>query len=707
MFAVHTLVDIGRTDEAKVYLKKLLAAKPDRKTLAELHREHHSYFFFQLSRDHRLRPEGEQLGKAVLDAAYEAAHDPARLRQLVKQLSAPLPGPRQQALEELNAVGTASVPPLLEALADPQRASEYPALRHALPRLGADALTALTAVLESPDDALRQQVIGVLGQAKSAVAVPYLVGLCARTATPAPTRDAAAQALEQMCGKRPTTEEMARYLYRRAQEHYDGAVPAPLDYDDKLTLWHWDAKDKRPVPRRYPAAEAAMITAARLAADLYQLQPGNSDYRRLFLTTDLEAAKIEQGLGRRLPREGTAYKAAAAAGVAALEDVLQYASEHGRPLAATGAVEILGDIGTVALLHSVDGRPRPLVLALRHGDRRLRFAAAEAICKLDPQQPYAGSSQLAETLGYLIRTVGSRRALVAHPRVDQSQSLVGMLSQLGLDGDAARTGSEAFRMATSHADHEFLLLSDGIDRPDMNETIQLLRRDPRTRRLPIGLMARAENVRRCEELARLHPLVASFPRPHDVPTLAFLAGRLRDLAGRELVPYDERLDQAVAAMDHLLRLADAPRRYGFYDLYRQLDAAQAAMFTPPLSAKAAHLVGLLGSPEAQRALVNLASQQARPLEQRQAAVKGLLVAVQRHGLLLTRDEILRQYDRYNRSQSLDADTQHVLSAVLDAIELPSKRAQSSGAGPGATDKPRTPPRGGTGDKTPEKAPPKA
>ena len=260
-------------------------------------------------------------------------------------------------------------------------------------------------------------------------------------------------------------------------------------------------------------------------------------------------------------------------------------------------------------------------------------------------------------------------------------------------------------MATANADYEFLMLSDGIDRPGLNETIQVLRRDPRTRRLPIGIMAREENVRRYDELARITPLVASFPRPHDVPTLAYLAARLRELAGRELVPYDERLDQATAAMDHLLRLAAAPRDYSFYYLHRQLDAAQAALFTPQLAARAARLLGLLGTPEAQRTLVNVASQQAYPLERRQAAAKGLLVAVQRHGVLLTRDEILLQYDRYNRSQVLDAGTQQVLGAVLDAIELPGKRAQPPTAAPGTKDKPATPPRQPAEGKAPAKKPP--
>jgi hypothetical protein len=43
---------------------------------------------------------------------------------------------------------------------------------------------------------------------------------------------------------------------------------------------------------------------------------------------------------------------------------------------------------------------------------------------------------------------------------------------------------------------------------------------------------------------------------------------------------------------------------------------------------------------------------------------------------LTRDEILLQYDRYNRSEFLDAGTQQVLGQILDAIESPSQTSKT-------------------------------
>ena len=71
MFAVQTLFDIGRTDEAKLYLKKLLAAQAGSRRAGRVPPEvRHRRSSTGCSRDHRMKPEGEQLARAVLDAAY-------------------------------------------------------------------------------------------------------------------------------------------------------------------------------------------------------------------------------------------------------------------------------------------------------------------------------------------------------------------------------------------------------------------------------------------------------------------------------------------------------------------------------------------------------------------------------------------------------------------------------------------------------------
>ncbi len=687
MFAVQTLVDIGRVDEAKVYLKKLVAAAPQRETLVSFHDKYGSALFYRLLRDHRLKPEGEPFARSVLDAAYATARDPALLKTLVKQLNDPAPLARDQALDKLRAADSAVLPPICEALSDRNRAAEHPRLRAALVALGPTMIDPLLAALDCADATLRVQVLNVLGQFRTSRAIPLLIGPSLAADTPAEVRAAAKQALLQIVGKQPSQYEAEQFLYRRAKGFFDGDLPAQPDEDDKIAMWQWDEQQKTCVSRHYPATQAGLILAARLARDLYRMAPENADFRRLFLATNLQFAQLEHGLDRPLPEDpGTAYAQAAALGTGVLEDLLVYALEKGYAPAAQAAVQILGERGQASLLRADGGRPRALVLALQCPDRRVRLAAARAIIRIDPKSAYAGSSALPETLAYLVRTAGSRRVLVAHPRMERAQSLVGFLNKIGFDADSARTGNEVFRLASTNPDYEFVMLSDGIDKPSASETIQMLRRDPRTSGLPVGLMAREDTLGKAEQSAEQDRLVLAFPRPHDTQTMGYEATRLAELSGRATTTRDERVEQAQEALDYLGRLAQAPREYAFYDLLRHEAAIRAALSLPQFSVTAATVLGWLGSPAAQRALVTFAGQIARPVAARQAAAKAFAFAVQQHGVLLTREEVAQQYERYNQSATEDEETQQVLASLLDVIESRSKKSKP-GAVPAPAENP--------------------
>jgi HEAT repeat protein len=685
MFAVQTLFDVGHREEAKQYLQRLLATDPNRDQLEAMYDEYGGSFFFRLSRDPQVQPEGAQLGQAVRDAAYQASREPERLRGLVRQLSDASDATRRHALQDLLRAGDAAIGPLLDALGDSGRAAEHPQVRDAFLAFGDSVIEPLLGALEAPNTTLRAQVITVLGRIGTSRAIAPLVTPALTEQQPAEVRQAARDALVRIVGAVPSRYEAARYLQRRTQAYLEGgALAAAPDYEGLTTIWRWDQQQQTVVPHRYPPAEASRMLAARLARQLIQLAPDNTDYQRLYLVTNLTDAKIRAGIDQPLPQgPDTMHAQAVQAGAASIEDVLAYAMQHEHIPAAIAAAEVLGSLGDEALLRSDDGRPRPLALALRYGDRRLRLAAADAIMQIDPQRAYPGSSYLPETLGYLIRTTGTRRALVSHPRVEKAQTLVGMLNRLGFEADAATSGKETFRLASTNPDYEFVLISDAVDFPAADETIQAFRKDPRTSSLPVGLMMREHNLQRARSLAAADPLVEAFPRPHNEETMTFQVSRLLELAGHQAATHDQRVRHAQRALEHLLYLAENAQQLPFYDLYRQREAITSALFTPQLAVPAARVLGLLGSPDAQRSLVTLASQHARPLAERQAAANAFEQAVSQHGLLLTRDEILLQYERYNQSASLDSGTQQVLGSILDTIERPGQQASATTAPAGA------------------------
>lgn len=701
MRAIGVALDLREFAAAKQFIRQLQAAGLDTGGVAALVREFGSSAFVRIGRIKELEPEGKQFALAALRAADAVARDPVRLQGIVARLDDPSPIVRRAAIRELQRAGSAAVAPLVRVLANPIQRDIHADVRAALYYLGTPAIEPLIGVLEAPDPALRVHAIAVLGRLEATDAMNLLVGPSVNPREDAAVREAALQTLERMTGRRPHPADARDVLAARVVELMDGELPRRPDENGQIELWQWDAAQTAAVPRRYPASEAGAVLAAALARDLYALAPDDPAYRRLYLEAILGAAKIQTGLHLPLPRgEGTAHAAAAALGSAAVEDALYHALEQDRVPAAIAAAEVLGDVGSTATVHSGSPAPAPLVAALAHPNQRIRFAAAEAIAKLDPIHPFPGAGRYIATLARFARTEALPRVLVAHPRSGVSQTLAGLLTQMGYEAEAAYTGRAAYEMASRHPDYAFLLLTDALNDPPVDQLVQLLRQDFRTANLPLGVLYRieVEPIRYTQDtfeqleaatrtgdpvpglyykegrlldarrIAAGDPRTEVFPQVYEPATLEPVARRLVDLAGGDFVTPPERIHFARVALDALGRYAADPVTYAYLNVVSVEGSLIKAVNQTELALPALHALGLLGSAAAQRTLVNTASQNALPLEMRQAAAAAFAVAVARQHLQLTTREILLQYDRYNLSEHLDPETQAVLGSVLDTLE---------------------------------------
>ena len=374
---------------------------------------------------------------------------------------------------------------------------------------------------------------------------------------------------------------------------------------------------------------------------------------------------------------GSIHDEATKADVELLEQVLQLCFEKQLEGAAVAVVNLLGQSNDVNVLLTNDGQTSVLVKSLKSTMRHVQFAAARAVMNLDPTRPYPGSSHVSEVLGYLATSGGERRVLIGNPRSDQAQRWVGLLNALGFVADKKPIGRALVLQAFSSPDYEYFLISDAIDHPPYRELVQVLRHDYRTAALPIGLVAREENMRSAEWFAKTDTRLLTLGPPQTKDDVARDARRLLVTAGRSYVPPEERIEQAKFALDALARLAEHSETYAFYDLIHLDERLGHALDTPGLTTKAAAVLGFLGTSYAQRALLDVANSQFRPLPERQAAATAFDVAVARRGVMLSRKQIRRQYELYNASESLDRDTQQVLSAILDSIEGPSRTSDSA------------------------------
>lgn len=667
--AAQTALQFGRADEAKKHLEKLLADKPADDAIAPL-TARFGPFLLQLIGAKDVQPEGQQVAELVQAAAQRVSQNPGRIEALIQQLSDPNPAKQQAALTKLNDIGVAVVNPMLKVLADPSRAGEHTALRSALVALAITTELPLIAALDTSNSELQLQIIAVLGRMQSKRAAIRLIPIALDSNSPPQARQLAAASLQKVFGAAPDRYEASRYLRQHVDRYLRGDVDVDRNVDDSATLWTWNDAETAATPITLPRRDAGVQLAAQAARSLQELNPGDDSIRQQKLLIDLELLQVSVGLDRPLDPAATQAVLASHTAVADLNAVLLDAMRLGRVAGALAAAQALGQANDAGAVRGMGDVESPLAKALTFPDRRVRLAAASTMIKLAPGEQFPGAGRLGETLAWLANTSGTNSILIGHPRGEEAQTLVGYANALGYDGEGTYTGRMLADRAFANPDFTCVLVSDAIDGPPVEELVQWLRRDYRTARLPVGVMARSERLLRLEQAFADDRFTTVYPRIHSVEVCDSEINKLKAIAGRNFVDRDEKITAARSALAALETLIKRPAVFAQYDLIRQEPTLIGALSNPALSAQAADLLAYYPTASSQQALVDAASQSTRELVDRQAAAKAFTTSVQAHGLRIGKPQIAQQYVRYNASQTADQPTQELLGAVLDTIETP-------------------------------------
>ena len=181
---------------------------------------------------------------------------------------------------------------------------------------------------------------------------------------------------------------------------------------------------------------------------------------------------------------------------------------------------------------------------------------------------------------------------------------------------------------------------------------------------------------RARRLADLDPLTFALFEPVTADQMLFQTRRLRQAAAFQVITVEERLIQARACLDWFGKILADQSTYGFYNPVRHQEPILDALFFPLLCDPAAGALANIPTPEAQKALLALASQNTEILEHRKQAAAAFDLHVKHHRVLLTRDEIRQQYDLYNKNIGGLQEEVDILGGLLDSIETPVAPAAS-------------------------------
>jgi hypothetical protein len=200
----------------------------------------------------------------------------------------------------------------------------------------------------------------------------------------------------------------------------------------------------------------------------------------------------------------------------------------------------------------------------------------------------------------------------------------------------------------------------------MGEVAYQLRIADRTAGVPILIASSVPRLPAAQRIVANDLLVLAAPRPHGPGALAALVEQTIALTARPLAPKEERTAQAAQALTWLAALLTGGTPYD--ELERDAALVNRTLMNPELAGPSLAVLAALGTAASQTALLDYASAHTLPIEARRTAAAAFATNVSRHGLHLTREEVLRQYDRYNASETDDAETQQILGQILDIIE---------------------------------------
>lgn len=665
MEAVMTLIDLNAWDAATEVFKPIAAEKLSPEEMAVIAHRLGTARLLSLAgtAGEKQIPGARVFAQKCLAAAEKLARSPDNLQELITELGSDSAETRQAARHDLAVIGTPAAAACLHALATATDKDTRAELMLALTGMRPLVNPLVVAALVDGKGQFRRDVAELAGHLQLVEAVPWLATLAAGS-DENPEVIAAAQGALLKLGLSLPNQYDALAVVKRAIERLDTGIPTDEISRDSDLWWSYDPEKKVVSSREFSPALLRSLAHTRLTQNYLVLVSASSEDRQLAILSAIETAHL---LDQAPPNE--ILELAKGLSVEQLSSMLALSMKSNRGAAAVTICEMLGERGDHGALTSFDGLPTPLARAVNDPNPEVQFAALAAIMKINPQQSFAGASAVPAALWRFAAGSGTPQAVAGAPTAAHAEDWAGGLRGLGFDAIPVFTGIDVVRTALESPRLELVLVDSNIGKPLIREVVYQLRTHSRLAHVPIAVLTGSEDMALGAELAGVDDHLLSVSRPHGAEAMKSLVDRLAVLADNHYTA-EARTQKATQALEWI---AELMRDGGPYDeMLRNSDDLERTLFQNELSQASLGALAAAGTAGSQQALVDFASLPSQPLELRRQAAKAFADSFEQFGCLLTADQIAAQYDRYNASESADAETQQVLSEVLDTIEKKKK-----------------------------------
>jgi CheY-like chemotaxis protein len=485
--AAMDALDRGADQEALDHLKRILSEDFSHEAAFELwQRTEHRVWLRLLTQGGELEVVAKELMDRASMGRKQRQNNPDAIRELVKGLATDDVLARNRIVNQLASdYGEYAVPIMVYSLADQSDKDRRVNVMNALTRMGPDVVPPLIEALDAPDAFLRRNVASTLSYIKDDRARPALTALAAND-TDTGVKLAAAQALQKLGG---SGGDAGQLFLAQGDAYYreDDSVLLPFQYSDVVWRWEGNGLASTDVPRFLYAPEMAKKAYYRGLALLPDVGPALAGIARCAVT---EIGRLDEwraageDVGEWEARLQNDDLAAQLAGPEALDVALGWAIAQGDATAASGLCRLLAGAGKRA----TENLQRALASS-RSGAVQGEAAVALGSIAFRNREPASPETVSALTRSASVEVVRIGAVIGA----DQAWSSK-LQSSLGMHVNTWSTGGRGLAALKSTAGVDVIVINDRLPDITPNRVIDELRRDPRTAKTPIFVMASTPDV---------------------------------------------------------------------------------------------------------------------------------------------------------------------------------------------------------------------
>ncbi|MGN6368678.1 MAG: HEAT repeat domain-containing protein [Phycisphaerae bacterium] len=381
------------------------------------------------------RPDLKDIASQLLDRLEEGyrsvSRDPVRIRADIERLAN---GPRayDNAREHLRAAGQFAAPLFIEYLQNDSKKNIQPYLVRVMGEIGRPLVLPLLPALNSTQQDLKVTLVKIIGDTGYPQALPKLREIQADPNTSGELKTAVDQAISSIDKSGAAANAAPASLYLTAANNYYERKPSyqPLLPDEKTNpVWVWDKNLNNVQPLAVPTVIWTDVMALRSAESTLRLDSNNPEAISLWLAAEMRR-ELQLPQGATDPTHDASKPPAAfyarAFGPVYVNPVLTRALDAHDTALAMQAINALEATGGISGLVSNAGNA-PLVRALNSPDRDIRFNAAFALARANPNTEFPSYFRVVPVLAEALNASQPGVILVVNPDEDARNKLADSL----------------------------------------------------------------------------------------------------------------------------------------------------------------------------------------------------------------------------------------------------------------------------------------